>query len=361
MKRTRLPPLILALALVFLPFGPAPTALAQEKAAPAIDPSLAAYASAKDSVRLPDGRSLHLVCMGRGSPAVILTTGSGSWSIAWHGVQPAIAAKTRVCAWDRAGFGLSTGVARPQAIDQTTTDLQGALKAARIAGPYVLVGASMGGLESLLLADREPGQVAGMVLLDPSFPDQSRRLQHAAPDVLAWDDAHPPPFLPVMEKCMAALRAGTLRPGRANPDNCLRTQWPSTYPPELSAALEKAQAEASPESLASAMEGMHTEPSATIAIKPDRNYGNMPLIVLTAGINQGRPDLPPDLKAKVPLVAAEWRRANEELATLSTRGVDRLIPGSPHDIADAKPQVVIDTIDEIVDAVRAAGPTKAAN
>jgi len=345
---------IMGLALSCMPLGPAPSALAQEKAPPAVDPSLATYASAKDSARLPDGRTIHIVCMGQGSPVVILNTGANAWGVAWHGVQPAVAAKTRVCAWDRAGYGLSTGVPKPQAIDQTTTDLQAALKAGRIAGPYVVVGASMGGLESLLLADREPSKVVGMVLVDSSFPDQSARLHRAAPKLMAWDDTHPPPFVPFLEKCIAALRAGKLQPGGADPDGCLRQQSPPTFPPELRAALEKARAEATPESLASAMEGMHTEPSATIAIKPGRNYGNMALIILKAdGVSQGPPDLPADLKSEFPSVAAEGRRANEELAALSTRGVVRIVPDSPHDIASAQPQVVIDAIDEVVDAVRA--------
>jgi len=194
-----------------------------------------------------------------------------------------------------------------------------------------------------------------MVLVDPSFPDQSARLHRAAPKLMAWDDTHPPPFVPFLEKCIAALRTGKLRPGGADPDGCLRQQLPSPFPPELRAALDKARAEATPESLASAMEGMHTEPSATIAIRSGRNYGNMPLIILKAeGVMQGPPDFPADLQSEFPLAAAEGRRADEELAALSTRGVVRIVPESPHDIASAQPQVVIDAINEVVDAARGA-------
>jgi len=213
---------ISGLALAGTLFGVAPNTLAQENTPPPIDPSLTPYASAKDSARLPDGRTIHLVCMGQGSPVVILTTGSPSWSIAWHAVQPAVAAKTRVCAWDRAGFGLSTGVTKPQTVDQSTSDLQAALKDKRIAGPYVLVGSSYGGWESLLLADREPAKVAGMVLLDPSFPDQTRRRERVGPELMAADVAHPPPFILALRKCAEALRDGTLRPGGPDPDGCLR-------------------------------------------------------------------------------------------------------------------------------------------
>ena len=272
-------------------------------------------------------------------------------------MRPALRAACRsVVAWSMAMSRWLSGIVYH--VDLPLWLFLAALKAGRIPGPYVVVGVSIGGLDSLLLADREPSKVAGMVLVDPSFPDQSRRLQRAAPEVMAWGDSNPPPFIALLIKCMAALRAGTLRPGGADPDGCLRQEFPPSYPLELRAALEKARAEATPEEIASAMEGMHSEPSATIAINPDRNYGGMPLIVLTAGINEGGGDLPPDLKAQVPLVAAEWRRANEELATLSTRGVWRLVPDSSHDIPGTKPQVVIDAIDEVVDAVRAARPAK---
>jgi pimeloyl-ACP methyl ester carboxylesterase len=164
-------------------------------------------------------------------------------------VQPAIAAKTRVCAWDRAGFGLSTGVPKPQTVDQTTTDLQAVLAAGRINGPYVVVGASMGGWESLLLKDRMPSKVVGMVLVDPSFPEQNQRQDRVySPALKAWDDSHMPPFLSVWRKCAAALRAGTLRPGAPDPDRCLSgPKPPPTYPPELAAALDKARAERTPE------------------------------------------------------------------------------------------------------------------
>ncbi len=327
--------------------------VAQQPATPAVDAALVRYASSADSVRLPDGRTLHMVCMGQGSPVVILTAGSSGWSENWSQIQPAVAAKTRVCAWDRAGFGLSPGVGKPQTIDQTTTDLETALKAGRIGGPYVAVGVSFGGFESLLLADREPSKVVGMVLVDPSFPDQNERLKRAAPVLTAWDSTHPPPFIAILQTCAADLRSGTLRHGGPDPQGCLHPHWPPNYPPELRAALDKAMAEAAPGTIAANLEGSQMALNSEIAIKPDRNYGDMPLIVLTAGVVQGRPDIPADLKAQVPLVQAEWRRAHEDLAALSTRGVDRVVPDSSH--AGIPSAVIIETIEEVVDQARRAG------
>ena len=337
-------------------------AAAQQPPAPAAaDPSLLPYANPQEGVRLPDGRAIHLVCRGQGAPVVILTAGAGEWSLAWNRVQPAVARKTRVCAWDRAGLGFSTPTSKLQSVADTTSDLQAALKAARIDGPYVVVGHSLGGFESLLLKDREPSKIVGMVLVDPSFPDQLGVLGRVAPAFTAWMQSDRNPLVPLLRKCAAALRAGTLRYGGPDPDGCLHPPWPASYPAELRAALDRKTAEASPASIASAMDttafymsGDVVQTDDRLVVRPGRNYGAMPLIVLTAGdFMRMPPDAPPDATAQFPLVRTAWTRGHDAYAALSTRGVNRLVEGSPHAIQQARPQVVIDAIDEVVDAARA--------
>ena len=187
----------------------------------AVDGTLVPYASTEDSVRLPDGRALHLVCSGEGRPSVILLAGVTDWSIAWNLVQPAVAAQTRVCAWDRAGLGLSDPPAEPQMVDATTADLEAALAAARIEGPYVLVGHSVGAYESLLFADRRPSQVAGMVLVDPQYPDEVRLMSRATPATTKFTDRmskeYPNPFVALLRRCAEGMRAGAIRRGGPDP------------------------------------------------------------------------------------------------------------------------------------------------
>ncbi len=81
----------------------------------------------------------------------------------------------------------------------------------------------------------------------------------------------------------------------------------------------------------------------------------MPLIVLTAGVDYTLPpDAPDEAKAEIPTKRhPQWVRAHDDLAALSTRGVNRVVPDTPHYIHQFKPQVVIDAIDEVVDAARA--------
>src|SRR5512147_114574 len=53
------------------------------------------------------GYRMHINCMGEGSPTVILDAGNGESSLDWALVQPEVAKQTRVCAYDRAGYGWS--------------------------------------------------------------------------------------------------------------------------------------------------------------------------------------------------------------------------------------------------------------
>src|ERR1044072_252967 len=142
--------------------------------------ALDAYARPGRLVEVAPGRRLNILCMGEGSPTVILTAGLGQWSAAWAPVQAEIARRTRVCAWDRAGFGFSDASAERQGLVQTTTDLTLLLHAAGIDGPFVLVGHSAGGFESMIFADPHPERVVGRVLVDSVVLDQARRRRAAA-------------------------------------------------------------------------------------------------------------------------------------------------------------------------------------
>jgi pimeloyl-ACP methyl ester carboxylesterase len=116
---------------------------------------------------------LHLNCLGQGSPTVVLDAGWGYTSVEWSAwVQPEVAKHTRVCAYDRAGMGWSEPEPGPPNFTQTADELHALLQEADEEGPYVLVGHSLAGLYSRIYADRYPEEVAGIVLVDSTHPDQ---------------------------------------------------------------------------------------------------------------------------------------------------------------------------------------------
>jgi pimeloyl-ACP methyl ester carboxylesterase len=118
------------------------------------------------------GYSLHINCVGRGSPTVLLDGGLGEWSAQWVLVKQGVSDTTRVCAYDRAGMGWSEMGPEPRDARQITGELHALLEGAGIEGPYVLVGHSFGGLYMQTYAARYPDEVAGMALVDSSQPDQ---------------------------------------------------------------------------------------------------------------------------------------------------------------------------------------------
>jgi pimeloyl-ACP methyl ester carboxylesterase len=118
------------------------------------------------------GHRLHLDCRGQGGPTVVLFNGLGEISTSWALITDQVSTTTRICAYDRAGQGWSQDVANPQDGITAARDLHLLLAEAGEAGPYVLVGHSIGGPYALTYAAQYPKQVAGMVLLDSSSPEQ---------------------------------------------------------------------------------------------------------------------------------------------------------------------------------------------
>src|SRR6185437_3838481 len=122
--------------------------------------SFQAIASAVDAAHYPapgklvdiGGYKLHINCTGTGSPTVILDAGLGGTSLDWSKVQPAVAHFTRVCSYDRAGYGWSESGPGLRTSQQIVKELHLLLAHAQINGPYVLVGHSAGGLNMRLYA-----------------------------------------------------------------------------------------------------------------------------------------------------------------------------------------------------------------
>lgn len=122
------------------------------------------------------GHRLHLYCTGRGTPSVILDSGLGGTVLDWQRVQPHIAPTTRVCSYDRPGYGWSERVGnRTHTIDWLTDALHHLLQQGGVTPPYVLVGHSFGGLIAQLYAKRHPERIVGLVLVDSTHPAQFER------------------------------------------------------------------------------------------------------------------------------------------------------------------------------------------
>lgn len=127
-----------------------------------------------EMVDIGGGRRMHLICEGpKGAgPTVLFEAGAFGFSADWGVIQERVAAQgLRACSYDRAGLGLSDPGPAPRDGLAVVGDLEKLLAAAHEDGPFILVGHSMAGLYLRLYASRNPGKVAGVVLVDATTPE----------------------------------------------------------------------------------------------------------------------------------------------------------------------------------------------
>lgn len=282
--------------------------------------------------KLPDGRELNFRCTGSGSPTVILESGFGVGASGWGRSQPGIAKTTRVCSYDRAGYGFSTPGPEPRDGAAIARDLDQGLDAAGIEGPFVVVGHSAGALYGRLFAARRPGEVQGLVLLDPTVerlapPERDglagirRRLQRCIS--AAERPQQPPREDPVWAGCI---------PARANAEVEAAARRPETWRNQLSE-----------------LDAIFGATSSQVA-RTRGLLSDLPAYVLTAS----------DTAAASPTVGQErpqsvWELQHVGLAATFAHGSQRTIFSS-HIVQNDRPEVVAEAVAAMVAAARAGKP-----
>ncbi|WP_218011498.1 alpha/beta fold hydrolase [Azohydromonas lata] len=137
-------------------------------AAQAVPPS----ATATTSTENVKGRQVEYVLAGRGTPAVVFENGLGGALDNWRQVISEISKYTTVLAYNRPGYGDSAMADTPRDGEHIASELRDLLAAAHLKPPYVLVGHSAGGLYMQYFARRYPREVAGLILVDSTHPQQ---------------------------------------------------------------------------------------------------------------------------------------------------------------------------------------------
>jgi pimeloyl-ACP methyl ester carboxylesterase len=303
------------------------------------------------------GRSLNVDCSGAGSPTVVLESGGGGYGgYGWRVVQEGIAKFTRVCWYDRAGEGWSDTAPSARSSLFIVNDLQELLKKAPIEGPYVLVGHSNGGEYVRIFTAKFPDEVAGVVLVDSTHPEQQE-----PPFMLS-----PVNRLPKLAReflCSAmpmAERLGMIR--------LLMRNTPVDVPPQFQSERDSA-------TLAlrnQRVKGIETEVTQGCAAteggtkKPDRGSGNpevdqaaknsgtlgdRPLIVLTAG-QYWKPDDPVAAREIAKFHDTWIHELQPELSHLSTRGQQIIVESSDHSMPEHAPDAIVTAVSQVVLAVR---------
>jgi pimeloyl-ACP methyl ester carboxylesterase len=118
---------------------------------------------------------------GSGSPIVVFQSGLGDGADTWAKVFSSVAVKTSAIAYDRLGYGASASPRNSRDPCTIASEQRAMLKAIDAQGPFVLVGHSFGGLYQYVYAKLYPEDVAALILVDATHPDQWKQMQEDAP------------------------------------------------------------------------------------------------------------------------------------------------------------------------------------
>jgi pimeloyl-ACP methyl ester carboxylesterase len=296
------------------------------------------YVSA-DHIIDVNGVEMHIRCEGEGSPTVIFESGAGTPYLNWWEIQADLVQDVRTCVYDRQGLGWSEYTGQVPTPAHVAETLHMLLERAGESQPYVLVGHSMGGIYVREFVTRYPDEVVGMVLVDSSHEQQLARL----PEVyVALTETEPA----ILALCRRLAPTGVLRILNLGSQDPTYAKDTPVYHENI-AIFNQSQFCAG---VSVDLAGVHSLDVST----PPRSLGDLPLVVLTAGVlSSNNPDLTDAGLSPLTLqeIDRTWLELQAELAALSTKSKWTVVAGATHYIHLDQPQVVVDAIRDVIGQV----------
>lgn len=310
--------------------------------------TLVAPATAQDAEpppgRLVDigGRRLHLHCTGSGSPVVVIEAGASAFAIDFSLVQPDVSKTTRVCAYDRAGSGWSDPRPDVQTPLRIVRDLRTLLDTAGEKGPFVMVGASRGGVLVRLFQAEYPADVAGLVLIDPTAEDRLFVLFQGT--AAALTSLTPEQHGSIQPPAGAVIPIPTRQPQTGAPFDrlppplyatriALDRKLIASMPPTVSGLIAAESATGDYTMLSRLSAARKTTPAL---------LGDLPVIVLSRGLN----------------ASPEQHAAHAGISRMSRNARHLVVADSHHEIHLSHPDVVAAAIRDVVASVRGKAPLR---
>ncbi len=260
-------------------------------------------------------RKLHLYCIGNGSPTVVIEPGMGQDWVGWRLAIPGLTAFTRVCVYDRGGYGWSEPGPWPRTALQDATELHLLLTKAAVPEPYILAAHSFGGYIARIYAARFRDSLSGVVLVDPSYEDENP----ASPPAAAYRIRELLLFHPLGIERLKRLYRGTR---------------------SLPAELRREPA---------AFQNRYMIASSPIQVKSERNeFDSLDRSEAQVRAAPFPPDLPLTVITAMHLPSEEMRAAHRDmqakLARSSSFGRQILAENSRHMIPAEQPELIVDAI-----------------
>jgi pimeloyl-ACP methyl ester carboxylesterase len=284
------------------------------------------------------GFRLHLNSVGQGTPTVVMDAGGSAPAIAWGVVPSEIAKFTRVCTYDRVGFGWSDpNLRKPRSSQQSVDELHLLLTKARINPPYILVGHSLGGVNMRLYASQYPEDVVGLVLVDSSHENQMTPEIWRKTKMLSW----------LYQVLRVVSQVGVLRLlGEMNLLPILKGMKQETqkYPLEVQALFEPFKSFCyRPDYWATASSELANIENSFEKLQSVRSLGSLPLIVLSQGTKDSRMS---DERFQ------QWALLQLDLTKLSSNSRRIIAENSGHLVQLEQPELVISAVQQLTEMCR---------
>ena len=277
---------------------------------------------------------MHIICTGIGSPTIVLEAGLGNDALTWGGVQPVLSSTTRVCSYDRAGFGWSDALPAPRDADHVAAELHELLLQAKVTGPIVLMGHSMAGVYMRDYVTRYPADIVGIVFEDGSTP-----LQDDNPVMKAMDSKAPPPWaLELLAKsamstgiprllgmCSQSIKGFDARAAKLQAEDICHTNVSPMF---------------------DAMDGINRSGQETVHSGP---YGALPILIISEDPAQA-------VAASSTDAANVFYGMQEDLKKLSTRSRRIIAKGSSHYIHIDRADLIEKEVPLFIEQVRGTAP-----
>lgn len=295
------------------------------------------WAEARDAKRVPPpgqlisvgDHRLHIWCIGKGEPTVVMLAGGGTPAVTLHDAQTRIAKFTRVCSYDRTGLGWSDPATKPMALGDIVSDMEILLDKAGVSGPIILAPESMGGLVALAYAKRNLDRVAGAVFIDAS-------------ETQLYFKVFPPTIPEFKRKDMLwqfGWRTGIIRLfiPYGKPD------FIDKLSPEIQAQFYAIWSRPIHSFSKDFIDLLEQTPVADQPQTTAGAWGNRPITVLRHGIVDSATSSPTE---------PGWPAAQARLAALSSAGKVVIATKNGHMIAEENPELVATKVRDMVEALR---------
>jgi pimeloyl-ACP methyl ester carboxylesterase len=286
-----------------------------------------------------NGHKMHLYCTGSGSPTIVLEAGWGVSTpvLGWGNFQPDLDKITRVCSYDRAGLGWSEPQPGPGDADHTAANLHELLAQAGVTGPIVLLSHSWGGIYVRDYLTHYPANVQGIILMDSSTPDQTKRVAAVAGP---QDDSHLA-LLILIDRLIYSAGIPRLM-GACKPT--------AGWEPSAGKALGQDGCRMHFDALLNEYKNFDASSAETLHSGP---FGDLPLLIIShdpaagAGSNE-----PPEALKLEPLYA----QMQEEQKQLSTHSLRIIAKNSGHEVHTDRKALVLSRVQLFIAQLRGAAP-----